>query len=266
MSEENKVVSLFSYITKNKHQKLTDIFLHFANRWKLSRDSVRNIYYQNFDKVYQDKKFCEQNDIAVDCLKKSAFSGFEKGEELTLVSDIQKLAKSGYSVRKACQILANGDTKKMVRYLNKYRSVVRANPSLFEGKNTTSNAEQITQIATKTRQTPKSNIIKMPVKSDLISEQDIQSLFMGLVRLVKNNTIKEMEFTLSDRYKEQLSELRTLKQSLVLIENELQEEKRLSSRLQLELNTLRSEKFKNYEHYMLGLNVQKNQGQSKETN
>ena len=97
-------------------------------------------------------------------------------------------------------------------------------------------------------------IITMPnSRVDVLSDMDIQSLFMGLVRLIKNNTIKEMDFAINEKYKEKVLEVSTLKQSLNLVKCELQEEKRINEKLQSEIKLLKQERLKKYNELMQNL-------------
>lgn len=68
-------------------------------------------------------------------------------------------------------MLSEGDPTKMLRYQNKYRNAVKQKESKSGG----------------------ADIIKFSSKRQGLSESDITSLFMGLVRLVKRNITSEIE-------------------------------------------------------------------------
>ena len=290
MNTESKVGTLFSYISQNSNMPLTSIFEKFSKKWKLSRDSVRNIYYQNFEKVSKDQNFCSECKIQSSNLKKSSIFIFDEKEKEWLIKNILLQISEGHSVRKACLTIAKGDATNMIRYLNKYRSILKKEPEYIDKiskkyeityKNTFQEKNQTRKIQKKDKGitilnpngeetggnetiSAEKKLIKMPEKPDIISDKDIQSLFMGLVRLVKNNTIKEVDYTFNQKYKEQINEIYILRKNLKMIKNELQEEKRHSSRLQLELNLLKNGKAQEYINFMK--NMKNDNSNEQETN
>lgn len=290
MNTESKVATLFSYISQNSNMPLTSIFEKFSKKWKLSRDSVRNIYYQNFEKVSKDQNFCSECKIQSSNLKKSSIFIFDEKEKEWLIKNILLQISEGHSVRKACLTIAKGDATNMIRYLNKYRSILKKEPEYIDKiskkyeityKNTFQEKNQTRKIQKKDKGitilnpngeetggnetiSVEKKLIKMPEKPDIISDKDIQSLFMGLVRLVKNNTIKEVDYTFNQKYKEQINEIYILRKNLKMIKNELQEEKRHSSRLQLELNLLKNGKAQEYINFMK--NMKNDNSNEQETN
>lgn len=290
MNTESKVGTLFSYISQNSNMPLTSIFEKFSKKWKLSRDSVRNIYYQNFEKVSKDQNFCSECKIQSSNLKKSSIFIFDEKEKEWLIKNILLQISEGHSVRKACLTIAKGDATNMIRYLNKYRSILKKEPEYIDKiskkyeityKNTFQEKNQTRKIQKKDKGitilnpngeetggnetiSVEKKLIKMPEKPDIISDKDIQSLFMGLVRLVKNNTIKEVDYTFNQKYKEQINEIYILRKNLKMIKNELQEEKRHSSRLQLELNLLKNGKAQEYINFMK--NMKNDNSNEQETN
>ena len=290
MNTESKVATLFSYISQNSNMPLTSIFEKFSKKWKLSRDSVRNIYYQNFEKVSKDQNFCSECKIQSSNLKKSSIFVFDEKEKEWLIKNILLQISEGNSVRKACLNIAKGDATNMIRYLNKYRSILKKEPEYIDKiskkyeityKNTFQEKNQTRKIQKKDKGitilnpngeetgsnetiSVEKKLIKMPEKPDIISDKDIQSLFMGLVRLVKNNTIKEVDYTFNQKYKEQINEIYILRKNLKMIKNELQEEKRHSSRLQLELNLLKNGKAQEYINFMK--NMKNDNSNEQETN
>lgn len=276
MNMQSKLGQLFSFISQNPKLSLTKIFMMFAKKWALSRDSVRNIYYQNYSKVLSDDVFCEKFAINKNNFKKNNSTNFTEEEKNWLLKELDFRLKAGYSLRKACLEIAGGDVGLMVRYLNKYRSLTKNNTVVIDTKILAPKKERITKFNPLTeKENPNkdlpsieskktqdkleevqnsSKIIKMPEKADVLSEKDIQSLFLGLIRLVKNNTIKEMNFALNEKYKEKITEIYALKHNLSLLTNKLEEEKRLSSKLQIELNLLKSNKLEEYGEFMKKLN------------
>lgn len=123
--------------------------------------------------------------------------------------------------------LANGDAKELLRFQNKYRELVKKqnnNKLEFSQKNI-KNTKKITKNAEKTEffdkklnfneylnnssnQNHSENVISFPVEQKLfpqhLSEAEIQSLFVGLAKLVKKSALAEMEEKLNQE-REKLS-------------------------------------------------------------
>lgn len=187
-----EVKSLFQSVEEcKKNQKsLKNAFTLHANRFKRKPNSVRNYYYMEVENLKQDKKRCVLLGINLSLHEKSLFQNFDKLEEEKLVSQIDALQKQGLSVRSACLKLSNGDLTLMTRLQNKYQNIKRKQDS-----------------------EKKDNIIMFRQNRKILTDNDITSLFMGLVRLIKKTAMEDaME-------KAQLSATRNLKQALSDLED-----------------------------------------------
>lgn len=168
---DDEVKDLFQYVedTKNKNQPLKMAFVLHAKKYGRQPNSVRNYYYHEVDNLASDEKRAGRLNINIKNHEKSEINYFSQEEEDLLMKKIENLVANGNSVRKACLILSDGDIDKMLRYQNKYRNYLL-----------------------KTKQPEKSNVIKFTnKKSDALTDGDIQSLFLGLVRLVKRSAMEE---------------------------------------------------------------------------
>ncbi len=167
---DEEVVSLFRGVESYKQggQSIKEAFISHAEKYGRKPNSVRNYYYHEIDNLKKDAKRAARLKIDLDSHQKSVINYFSPQEEEKVMKQIDKLVGEGCSVRKACLTLSNGDVSTMLRYQNKYR----------------------TYLAGKQKQ---SNIIKFAQrKKEVLTEADIQSLFMGLVRLVKRSAIDEL--------------------------------------------------------------------------
>ena len=90
------------------------------------------------------------------------FVCFEKHECENFVAEIEKLTSQGMSVRSACCELAKGDLSLMTRLQNKYQNL------------------------------KKNNIIQFRRRKTVLSDNEIYSLFMGLVKLIKKSAVDEV--------------------------------------------------------------------------
>ena len=176
--ENEEVLSLFERVEKAKKsgRPLKDAFLEHAKKYARQPNSVRNYYYHEVDNLKNDEKRRKLLKVNLDKHKKSAIEYFTPEEEKQLMAKIENMVQKGCSVRKACFTLANGDVGQMLRFQNKYRNFL-----------------------SKKGQTEKpSNIIKFTnKKKDILSESDLNSLFIGLVRLVKRSALEEV----NDKYR-----------------------------------------------------------------
>ena len=175
--KDEEVKDLFQYVeqVKNSNKPLKTAFALHAKKYGRRPNSVRNYYYHEVDNLSEDAKRADKLKIDIKNHEKTEINYFSSEEEGALMQKIQKLVKEGNSVRKACMILSNGDIGQMLRYQNKYRNFVSKNSE--EGK-----------------------IIKFTAKKkETLTDGDINSLFAGLVRLVKRSAMEEV----NDKFKEE---------------------------------------------------------------
>lgn len=155
---------------KQNGKSLKQAFLQHANAYQRRPNSVRNYYYHEIDTLLQDPARCNRLGIDLAQHAKAEIQYFSEKEESELLKKIEALVNQGMSVRKACLSLSNGDINKMLRYQNKYRNYISKKDVSLQP----------------------SNVIKFTTqKKDGLSDSDIQSLFMGLVRLVKRSAVEE---------------------------------------------------------------------------
>lgn len=183
--KNEEVVELFKRVENAKLQgaSLRDAFASHAKKYGRQPNSVRNYYYQEIDRLANDWQ--RKGELKIDLKKhtKNKSICFSKEEEENLVAKIDKLRAQGKSVRGACFALSNGDPTKMLRFQNKYRNAHKQKNAQGGG----------------------ADIITFSSKKQGLSESDITSLFMGLVRLVKRNITSEIEQK-QQRDKENLNE------------------------------------------------------------
>ena len=186
--ENNEVKELFSVVEsfKQKNKSLREAFQTHAEKYGRKPNSVRNYYYHEVDNLKADNKRLENLGINLDKHNKISIIYFSQEEEEKLMQDIDKLVKSGVSVRKACYTLSNGDVGQMLRFQNKYRNYLAKTQQKRE---------------TLPPKVENSNIITFKkVQQRTLSDSEVQSLFMGLVRLVKKTALEESE----EKYRKQI--------------------------------------------------------------
>lgn len=190
--DNSEVRALFDEVEecKNKNKTLREAFLAHAEKFNRKPNSVRNYYYHEVDELGKDEVRLKSLGINLEKHKKTTISYFSQDEENMLMKEISRLASEGVSVRKACLMLSKGDVGQMLRFQNKYRNFLAKQKvgGSCEEKNSVKMPAQSSNVIT-FKKTPKT-----------LSDSDVQSLFMGLVRLVKKNAAIEGE----EKYKQEL--------------------------------------------------------------
>lgn len=175
--------------TKKREQSLVErargqqnksrIFTEVAKEMGLRPNSVRNFYY----------KF-------VGACDKKSFRAFSRGEVDNLLRAVILGTSRGESVRGICTNLAGGDKSTMLRYQNKYRTILAKNPERLNKVKVTldkegyivKSPEQMSFLPSDT-----AKIITIPkvkpaiAREEKLTDTDIANLFMGFVRLVRKN-------------------------------------------------------------------------------
>lgn len=247
--KDEEIKQLFDIVEKNRkeNRSLLSAFSEYAKLSGRKRNSIRNYYYQELSELQKNKSRANKLNINIKNHIVNESVLFSTNETREIISNILKLNSEGYSIRKACLKLANNNVELMVRYQNKYRSVLKSNPELIN---------EITKelnIKNKIVETTKSNfpnnlIYFKKQEPKVISEKDINSLFLGLIKLVKKSAAESVE-------KKLISELdfanSTLRKTLVKLSKTEQDLKEMSTsfenikieneKLRLENAYLRSE-------------------------
>ena len=185
--KDEEVAKLFAFIESGKKRgiSLTGLFDEYAKMTNRMPNSVRNYYYNELNCLQNDISRQQKLNINLINHKKIDPKEFSQQETKELVIGVLKLTSKGMSVRKACQTLAGDDIAVMVRLQNKYRSTVAKNKELVN-----SCIKELNIGSVRLKPAP-NNIIKMPDRRNVLTESDINSLFLGLVKLVKKQATEE---------------------------------------------------------------------------
>ena len=119
---EEKILHLFTFVEQQKKKNicLVKIFKDYALLTNKKPNSIRNYYYNQIEyfNLYPDS--AQKLNINLQNHKAKKISHFSSTEQ-EIIDKLNNLIKQGYSVRKACLTLANGDVNYMMRLQNKYR-------------------------------------------------------------------------------------------------------------------------------------------------
>ncbi|MBE7075966.1 MAG: hypothetical protein E7375_02745 [Clostridiales bacterium] len=164
-----EVCDLFAEIEECKKRgvSLKSAFLNHAKKYKRKANSVRNYYYLEVENLKKDGERCKKLNIDLSKHTKFHFKKFKKQDVELLMTDIEELTKTGLSVRSACLRLSNGNLTEMTRLQNKYQNLKK---------------QKICE---------ENKIIKFSQKQKLLTENEINSLFLGLVKLIKKTAVEE---------------------------------------------------------------------------
>lgn len=207
-NQEVKELFLEVENVKANNKPLKDAFINHAKKYNRKPNSVRNYYYHEIDNLSKDSKRLEKLKIDLSKHEKSSIIYFSKEEESDLMKKIDDMVSGGMSVRKACYTLSKGDVGQMLRYQNKYRN--------FLSKTNSANENNLDG----------EKIIKFTKKRTALTDNEIQSLFMGLVRLVKRNAIEEISDKVKVDFENANQELR---KAIIELHNKEKEYKDLKS-------------------------------------
>lgn len=199
---DEEIKTLLKFVEENnkKNKPLLHTFKDYAKKSNRQALSVRNFYYSCLKMIKNDQNLQKKYEINLNFHNISTFNHFSKDEENNLKQQIESLKEKGVSVRNACIELSGGDMKKMLRIQNKYRNIlekenhitnnaflgkyknikIKSNIKSFESINNSKNDNDTTVYKFPIQNKANSKKIKL-------SDEDIKSLFMGLVNLVKEN-------------------------------------------------------------------------------
>lgn len=232
--EEVKTLFKFVQIKKSEGVPLIKIFNLYGKCTGRCQNSVRNYYYREVKELLKNKQRQQKLGIQIDCHVARTPVPFTAVEKEKIINSINNMVKNGYSVRKACLTLAGGDASKMIRYQNKYRSNIKK-------------VKENTSV---------DNIIKMPEQRNLMTDEDIKALFMGILKLVKKQETlraKDLAFAEVKSANEKLKiamaeiiaksqQIEKLQSKISLLKQEIEtfKQKEINSRIELNKNTAKN--------------------------
>lgn len=184
--EVGQIAELVDEVNKNNNKSMLKVFGDFATHNQRGIYSVRNFYYALIREAKNNNSVREI--LAKNNIKLGYTSHFNECEEREILKSL--LIDNGKSVRATCFMLAKGEKSKAIRYQNKYRNSLKHKPDFVKKL-----AEEITASGDKCRLNLGGKILTIPnqVDRNYLTESEIQSLFLGLVRLVKRSAEQEME-------------------------------------------------------------------------
>ena len=187
-----EVKKLFQTVEKykNENKSLLDAFKEFAKKSNRKPNSVRNYYYLEIRELSQNIERQKKLGIDLSNHKVNFSDKFSEEETKNLIKEILRQKCMGVSVRKSCLNLADGNLSKMVRFQNKFRNISATNRKLYEQ---CLSELKIEGLGIKSE---KRNVVYMKPQERKLSDEDVNSLFLGLINLVKKTAIENVEKSL----------------------------------------------------------------------
>ena len=199
---DGEIKKLFSGVEEAKHQNksLLHAFKVHAKKFGRKPNSVRNFYYQEIQNLNASNKRASKLGINLEKHLIAQPEKFSKEQAKELVKEILRKKCLGVSVRRACLEQAGGDLSKMVRLQNKFRNVLKYEKELYN--------ECLKELRKEGLETG-GNVVYLKKQEDKrLSDEDVSSLFMGLVKLVKRTAFENAERQLYGQTKTMSTELR----------------------------------------------------------
>lgn len=111
----------------NENMPLSTAFKKTSEFTKRNPNSIRNFYY-----TYLRKQMIGNDNDKIKRREKMDFDAFTDGEIHHLVKYIIMGTSSGKSIRQCANEMADGNTKLILRYQNKYRSIIKRHQDVID--------------------------------------------------------------------------------------------------------------------------------------
>jgi len=209
---DQEIFELFKLIEnyKKSNKAIIKAFEKYAFISNRKKNSVRNYYYAKLKEFEKDIELAQKFNIDFKWHTKNEQNFFTSEETELSMKKINNLLEKGYSVRKACFEVACGDVKKMLRFQNKYRSINHKPKKQTNQKNNfseiPSNDFNLDKILHSTKNSD--NVLVMPHQKTMLTDSEITSLFMGLVKLVKKTARAQCDMDVINQMQSANTELR----------------------------------------------------------
>ena len=187
----DKIKNLFlnlQQLKKNKNISLNKAIEIVSNTLRIKKESTRNFYYKTLNFLRQNPDIAKSLGVDLNYFVKKDFEKFENSKKQDMFNFITNNLKLGKSVRQSCMELANNNAKLMLRYQNKFRNMQKQKTKKGENINMQQNVINITKA--------KKEMNKK------ITESEINSLFLGLVKIIKKSAQENADEELKIECKE----------------------------------------------------------------
>jgi hypothetical protein len=218
--DEDLLLSQEIEAARQEGRPVKSVFQRVAELTGRKPNSVRNYYYA---------KLKESGD------RTPAFELFTPEEVKSMLVEILSAQAMGMSVRACTLRMGNGDNKAMLRYQNKYRSIIKNNPALVRETIEEMRRKNIPAFDPYVSKKPANaecegelvDIVGGIVKSVQAADLNIDSFFQGLYALCESAARGKKMMRKLGKYETELEEMKrnrdTLLQRIHILQNRLEE-------------------------------------------
>ena len=194
--------SLIDYILNNKNHPFSQNFFLWSQKNGRGAFSVRNYFYKLISLLKSDEKFKDKLNLSQEDFEVLTCSPhFNVEEEIILIKNILCLSYE-MSVRSACLKFSNGSKNLMLRNQNKFRKLLKTKKELVEKIMEDLKTQNINF------KNPYEEKVVVISKTKSISKEDVNSLFLGLLKLVRDELKEEVRQDVNLEKKELINKIR----------------------------------------------------------
>lgn len=175
--KQNRQIKMYEILKHcvQKKYSLNKTFEEISKVLKIKKESAKNYYYHFANHLKNNPD--DYGELSLSNLVGSHFNKFTESEIENLITTVDNNLLKGISVRNTCLSLAGNDAKTMLRLQNKYRNVkIKERNKKVEEKGKIINFDFA-----------KNRLDKK------ITDDDINALFSGLVKIVKKSALDSVE-------------------------------------------------------------------------
>lgn len=231
--EIREINNFLQFVLDNRQKSLSQIFYLWAKNNGRERFSVRNYFYKLLRVLEKNESYKTLFDFDLNLIFDFVGSKHFNEEQNKQLLFAVLPTKNQPSVRKACLNLAGGDQSLMLKYQNKYRQLLKNDKELVkivlnDLKNQNINVRDPFE---------NEKIIKMPQTKFSLSNDDISSLFLGLVKLIKYNSKEDEKQSIALKSLKEENEKLKLKFKTVI--NKIKKENQSDFKDSLKMNSFK---------------------------
>ena len=201
--EKAQKIKTFFKIVGFRKGSLNGSIKEAAKILNMQNNSAKNYYYKTLKFLNDNPLIAHKLDINLKNFKIKKFDKFNSSEKFDLLKTVDENLKKGISVRATCMKLANNDAKVMLRLQNKYRNMVKVN-NKNKSENSVVEIEKQAYQNSKQKERTK-NIINIATakakNNNSIGDNELNALFLGLVRIVKKTALENVSKDLKQECK-----------------------------------------------------------------
>lgn len=226
--KREKIKQLFLSIQKEKsngNKCLSKAIENAGSLLNIKKESAKNYYYKNLKFLKQNPQIAKSMGIDLSAFEQKKFEKFNSKSKEELYKIIVGNLTKGKSVRQTCMELAHNDAKQMLRFQNKFRNMQKQKESQIKQDKEIEQKKVINISSAK------------HIMNKKISDDEINALFLGLIKIVKKAAIENANEELKNECKEATENFKQTIIDLNKKEAELKKVYEINSELNLKIES-----------------------------